>query len=174
VDELPLVVIKKDGRREIFNRTKLIRGLLTACHKRPVTREEIERVADEVEREVRNRMETEVPSHIIGELVVDKLRRLDEVAYVRFASVYREFRDGRDFKDYLNPRSLEVLTSCRIEPGLARAAPGSIFQFERQGYFCVDPADSSPGKPVFNRAVTLRDTWSKIERAQKKREGSKI
>ncbi|HIE13597.1 MAG TPA: transcriptional repressor NrdR [Desulfotomaculum sp.] len=102
VDELPLVVIKKDGRREIFNRTKLIRGLLTACHKRPVTREEIERVADEVEREVRNRMETEVPSHIIGELVVDKLRRLDEVAYVRFASVYREFRDGRDFKAELD------------------------------------------------------------------------
>uniref|UniRef100_A0A7C2E1T5 Transcriptional repressor NrdR n=1 Tax=Ammonifex degensii TaxID=42838 RepID=A0A7C2E1T5_9THEO len=98
VDELPLVVIKKDGRREIFNRTKLLGGLLKACHKRPVKREELERLVDEVERELRNRLEPEVPSHVIGELVMDKLRWLDEVAYVRFASVYREFRDGRDFK----------------------------------------------------------------------------
>ncbi|MEW6182634.1 MAG: transcriptional regulator NrdR [Bacillota bacterium] len=98
VDELPLIVVKKDGRREIFNRTKLLGGLLKACHKRPVKREDLERIVDEVERELRNRLESEVPAHVIGELVVDRLRWLDEVAYVRFASVYREFRDGHDFK----------------------------------------------------------------------------
>ncbi|MEW6448493.1 MAG: transcriptional regulator NrdR [Bacillota bacterium] len=102
VDELPLVVVKKDGRREIFNRTKVMGGLLKACHKRPVKREDLERIVDEVERELRNRLETEIPSHVIGELVVDKLRWLDEVAYVRFASVYREFRDGSDFRAELD------------------------------------------------------------------------
>jgi len=70
---------------------------------------------------------------------------------------------GADFKDNLNPNSLEVLTSCRVEPGLAGAMPGSRYQFERQGYFCVDP-DSSAGKLVFNRTVALRDTWAKIEK----------
>ena len=70
---------------------------------------------------------------------------------------------GADFKDYLNPNSLEILTSCRVEPGLAGATLGSRYQFERQGYFCVDP-DSSAGKLVFNRTVSLRDTWAKIEK----------
>ena len=70
---------------------------------------------------------------------------------------------GADFKDYLNPDSLEILTSCRVESGLAGATPGSRYQFERQGYFCVDP-DSSAGKLVFNRTVSLRDTWAKIEK----------
>ena len=69
-----------------------------------------------------------------------------------------------DFKATLNPNSLETLTACHVEPSLAEAAPGDRFQFERQGYFCVDP-DSSPGKPVFNRTVGLRDTWAKIEQA---------
>jgi glutaminyl-tRNA synthetase len=72
-----------------------------------------------------------------------------------------------DFTDLLNKDSLEILTSCRVEPGLKDAAPGSRVQFERLGYFCVDPVDSSPGKPVFNRTVSLRDTWAKIEKAQK-------
>jgi len=75
--------------------------------------------------------------------------------------------EGADFKAYLNPNSLEVLTSCRVEPGLAGAAPGSRYQFERQGYFCVDP-DSSTGKLVFNRTVPLRDTWAKIEKRAEK------
>ncbi|MBM4449137.1 MAG: glutamine--tRNA ligase, partial [Chloroflexi bacterium] len=70
---------------------------------------------------------------------------------------------GADFKDNLNPNSLEVLPSCRVEPGLAGAVPGSRYQFERQGYFCVDP-DSSARKLVFNRTVALRDTWAKIEK----------
>ncbi len=76
--------------------------------------------------------------------------------------------DGRDFKDYLNPNSLETLTSCRVEPSLAGAAPGSIYQFERQGYFCVDSVDSSHEALVFNRTVTLRDTWSRLEKAGQK------
>ncbi|MBP1600425.1 MAG: glutaminyl-tRNA synthetase [Acidobacteria bacterium] len=71
---------------------------------------------------------------------------------------------GRSFKDFLSPESLKVLTHCRVEPGLADAVPGTRCQFERMGYFCVDP-DSAPGKPVFNRTVTLRDTWAKIEKS---------
>jgi glutaminyl-tRNA synthetase len=72
-----------------------------------------------------------------------------------------------DFKDHLNPHSLETLTSCRVEPGLKDAAPGSRCQFERLGYFCVDPVDSSDGALVFNRTVSLRDSWAKIEKQQK-------
>ncbi len=77
-----------------------------------------------------------------------------------------DVEDGTDFKDYLSPDSLEILTSCRVEPFLASASPGSRYQFERQGYFCVDP-DSTPEKLVFNRVVSLRDTWSKIQKQQK-------
>ncbi len=71
-------------------------------------------------------------------------------------------KDGKDFKDYINPSSLEVLENCRVEPCLEKAAPGSLFQFERKGYFNVDAKDSKPGRLVFNRTVTLRDTWEKI------------
>ena len=74
--------------------------------------------------------------------------------------------EGLDFTAYLNPNSLEVLTACKLEPSLRGAAPGSRYQFERLGYFCVDP-DSTPEKLVFNRTVALRDTWAKIEKAQK-------
>jgi len=76
--------------------------------------------------------------------------------------------DGADFKTYFNPKSLETLTSCRVEPSLKDAAPGTRYQFERKGYFCVDPA-SSDGRLIFNRTVALRDSWAKIEKAQKKR-----
>jgi glutaminyl-tRNA synthetase len=79
-----------------------------------------------------------------------------------------EKKDGVDFKDYLNPNSLEVLDDCLIEPGLRDLSPGSNCQFERQGYFCIDIKDSRPEYPVFNRTVTLRDTWAKIERRGKK------
>ena len=72
-------------------------------------------------------------------------------------------KDGQAFTDYLNPHSLQVLTDCKVEPSLTQAEAGSRFQFERQGYFCVDTPDSSPGRPVFNRTVTLRDTWAKIQ-----------
>jgi glutaminyl-tRNA synthetase len=76
-----------------------------------------------------------------------------------------DVEEGADYKDYLNPDSLEVLKSCRVEPSLAKATAGSLYQFERMGYFCVDP-DSFPEKPVFNRTVTLRDTWAKIQKQQ--------
>jgi len=79
-----------------------------------------------------------------------------------------DVEEGQDFIGSLNPNSLEVLTACRVEPSLAGAAPGSIVQFERQGYFCVDTKDSSPDALVFNRTVSLRDTWAKIEKAQKR------
>jgi len=72
--------------------------------------------------------------------------------------------EGREFTDYLNPKSLEVLKSCRLEPGLAAATSGSRYQFERLGYFCADSVDSVPGKPVFNRTVTLKDEWAKIKK----------
>ena len=74
--------------------------------------------------------------------------------------------DNRDFISLLNPNSLEVLTGCRVEPSLAEAAPGSRYQFERQGYFCADSVDSKPGAPVFNRTVSLRDSWARIEQSQ--------
>ncbi len=77
--------------------------------------------------------------------------------------------DGEAFTDYLNPHSLQVLTDCKVEPSLAQAEAGSRFQFERQGYFCVDTADSSPGHPVFNRTVTLRDIWAKIQKAEQRK-----
>jgi glutaminyl-tRNA synthetase len=79
-----------------------------------------------------------------------------------------DVEEGADFTANLNPDSLEVLTGCRVEPGLAGGAPGSRYQFERQGYFCLDP-DSRDGQLVFNRTVPLRDTWAKIEKAMKKR-----
>ena len=78
-----------------------------------------------------------------------------------------EVEAGGHFSDNLNPNSLEVLTGCKIEPSLADIEPGSRFQFERLGYFCADLKDSRPGQPVFNRTVTLRDTWAKIEKARK-------
>ena len=85
----------------------------------------------------------------------------------------KEDPSGPDFKSYLNQGSLEGLTDCRVEPGLADAAPGSHYQFERLGYFCVDPVDSAVGRPVFNRTVPLRDSWAKIEKAQAERQADK-
>lgn len=101
VDELPLLVVKKDGRREPFDRQKLLHGLIKACQKRPVSADKLEAVVESIERELRNTMEQEVKGQYIGELVMDSLRGLDEVAYVRFASVYREFRDAESFMEEL-------------------------------------------------------------------------
>lgn len=101
VEETPLWVIKKDGRREIFDRSKILRGCLTACEKRPITMEALEGLVDEVERAVRDQGAGEIPSRVIGEAVMARLRLLDEVAYVRFASVYRQFTDIEGFRQEL-------------------------------------------------------------------------
>ncbi len=97
VEEQPLMVIKKDGRREPFDRHKLLAGLVKACEKRPVSMDDLERLVDELERELSQQFEREVPSREIGERVMRKLHALDPVAYVRFASVYREFKDVEQF-----------------------------------------------------------------------------
>ncbi|MTI81390.1 MAG: transcriptional repressor NrdR [Firmicutes bacterium] len=97
IDEVPLVVVKKEGRREVFDRNKLLSGLIKACEKRPVSVESLERFTSEIEKELRNKMEPEISTAIIGELVMKWLRDVDEVAYVRFASVYREFQDVQSF-----------------------------------------------------------------------------
>ena len=101
IEEQPLVVIKKDGSREAFDRNKILNGLLKACEKRPVPLAELERIVEEVERELRNIAEREIPSVIIGEKVMERLRTLDGVAYVRFASVYRQFKDLSEFREQL-------------------------------------------------------------------------
>lgn len=102
VEHLPLVVIKKDGSRQSFDKVKLINGMVRACEKRPVTLAEIEQVANDIEQEVQNSLEREVPTSYIGELVMKRLKEIDEVAYVRFASVYRQFKDIGTFMDELS------------------------------------------------------------------------
>ncbi len=97
IDEIPYMVVKKDGRRERFERQKLIAGLLKACEKRPVSVAALERLADRVEMMLQDRPEKEIATREIGEFVMQELRRLDKVAYVRFASVYRHFRDVSEF-----------------------------------------------------------------------------
>ena len=101
VETIPLIVIKKDQNREQFDRSKIEAGVLRACHKRPVSAEQIHKLVDEVETEIFNLEEREIPSSVIGEIVMDKLKDLEAVAYVRFASVYREFKDVNTFMDEL-------------------------------------------------------------------------
>jgi len=108
IDEIPYMVVKKDGSRERFDRQKLIGGLLKACEKRPVSVAALEKVADRVESSLQDRLEKEITTEEIGAFVMNELRRLDKVAYVRFASVYRHFRDINEFmtelKDLLNAK----------------------------------------------------------------------
>ena len=101
VETIPLIVIKKDDNRETYDRSKIEAGVLRACHKRPVSANQITKLVDDVETEIFNRGEKEIPSRVIGELVMDRLKNLDAVAYVRFASVYREFKDINTFMDEL-------------------------------------------------------------------------
>lgn len=101
VETLDLLVIKKDGRREIFDRVKLRSGIIKSCEKRPVSAADIEKIIDEIEAELRKKNKEEVSSKQIGELVTRKLKKLDEVAYIRFASVYRQFTDIGDFEKEL-------------------------------------------------------------------------
>ncbi|MCR4832631.1 MAG: transcriptional regulator NrdR [Butyrivibrio sp.] len=101
VETIPLIVIKKDNVREPYDRSKIEAGVLRACHKRPVSASQISAMVDSVEVEIFNLEQKEIPSRIIGELVMDKIKNLDPVAYVRFASVYREFKDVSTFMDEL-------------------------------------------------------------------------
>ena len=97
IEEIPIMIVKKDGRREVFNREKIYSGLKKACEKRNISINVIEDFIDELERDLKETGEKEIPSHILGEKIMEKLHELDDVAYVRFASVYREFKDVNDF-----------------------------------------------------------------------------
>ena len=101
VEKLPLMVVKQDGRREVFKRDKILNGVVRSCDKRDISMERIVALVNEIERDVRNTMEQEVPSSKIGELVMNRLKDFDEVAYIRFASVYRKFADISSFLDEL-------------------------------------------------------------------------
>lgn len=102
IEQFPVLVVKKDGKREVFDRSKLLRGVIKACEKRPVSANDLEKLVAEIEQTVRNSMEHEISTTDIGEMVMQKLKALDEVAYVRFASVYRQFRDIDTFYEELN------------------------------------------------------------------------
>lgn len=97
IEEMTLMVVKKDGRREPFDRNKVLSGIIKACEKRPVSMPDIEKTVNDIERSLNNLMEKEVASSFVGELIMEKLKELDEVAYVRFASVYRQFTDVNTF-----------------------------------------------------------------------------
>lgn len=102
VETLPMVVVKKDGSRQSFDRSKVLGGMIRACEKRPVPLAELERIADEIEQDLQNSMEREIRTEVIGEQVMTRLKKVDEVAYVRFASVYRQFKDIDTFMTELN------------------------------------------------------------------------
>ena len=93
VESLPMVVVKKDGSRQSFDRAKILGGMIRACEKRPVPMADMEKIAGEIEQDLQNSMEREIRSEVIGEMVMERLRTVDQVAYVRFASVYRQFQD---------------------------------------------------------------------------------
>ncbi len=102
IETVPVVVVKKDRSREAFDRNKLLNGLLRACEKRPVSLDTLEHIVDEIENMLQNSLDREVPSSLIGKYAMEKLKDVDEVAYVRFASVYRQFKDINTFMDELN------------------------------------------------------------------------
>ena len=102
VESLPMVVVKKDGSRQSFDRRKVLGGMIRACEKRPVPLAELEKIAEEIEQDLQNSMEREISTEAIGEKVMERLRDVDQVAYVRFASVYRQFKDIDTFRAELN------------------------------------------------------------------------
>ena len=97
IEDIPVLVIKRDLARENFNKEKIINGLIIACQKRPVSRKQIEEIAEDIEKKISNKMLTEIESETIGEMVMEKLNEIDEISYVRFASVYRQFKDINTF-----------------------------------------------------------------------------
>lgn len=121
IEQTPILVVKRDGRRQAFDRQKLINGLLRACEKRPVSMDAIEHLVASVEKDLNNQMEPEVSSLRVGEMVLGRLRALDEVAYVRFASVYRQFRDVSEFRD-------EIQSLLAQEQAAAQAAQQAASQ----------------------------------------------
>ncbi|WP_134686295.1 transcriptional regulator NrdR [Brevibacillus migulae] len=112
VEETPLLIVKKDGTREEFSREKILRGLVRACEKRPVSLDELEGIVNDIERELRSVAQSEIPSKDVGEKVMERLYYVDEVAYVRFASVYRQFKDINVFMKELE----ELLAQARSTP----------------------------------------------------------
>ena len=116
IETLPLVVIKRDGSRQSFDKRKVLNGMIRACEKRPVPFEVLEQKADEIEQTLQNSLEREVSTEYIGELVMDKLRAVDEVAYVRFASVYRRFEDVQAFREEIErlERDLPVIEGLQL------------------------------------------------------------
>ncbi len=101
IETIPMIVVKKDGTRETFDRDKVLNGILRACEKRPVTLSDIEKLIDDIESKLYNMLEREVTSERVGEMVMERLQKLDDIAYVRFASVYRQFKDINSFMDEL-------------------------------------------------------------------------
>ncbi|MBC8061735.1 MAG: transcriptional repressor NrdR [Clostridiaceae bacterium] len=99
IEDIPILVIKKDSSREYFDKSKIINGLIKACQKRPVSRKQVEEITDDIEKQLSNQMLTEIKSDYIGELIMDRLKFIDEVSYVRFASVYRQFKDINTFME---------------------------------------------------------------------------
>ncbi|MBF1051747.1 MAG: transcriptional repressor NrdR [Peptostreptococcaceae bacterium] len=102
VQDTSIIVIKKDGRKEFFDKEKILRGIIRSCQKRPVTLDKMQEIADDIEKQVMNSMDKEITSTHIGELVISRLRKLDDVSYIRFASVYRQFKDLNSFYEELN------------------------------------------------------------------------
>ena len=105
IEEIPLIVVKKNGNRETYDRNKLINGIIRSCQKRPISIETIEKLVFDIEKNLENALKKEVKSEELGELVMNKLKEIDEVAYVRFVSVYKQFSDLNSFKDELNKMS---------------------------------------------------------------------
>lgn len=101
IEEIPIIVVKKDGNRQSYDRNKLLNGIIKACEKRPVSMSTIEKIVDDIEKSLSNSLEREVTSVEIGEMIMDKLKDIDEVSYVRFASVYRQFKDVNSFMEEL-------------------------------------------------------------------------
>ncbi|MDO5041179.1 MAG: transcriptional regulator NrdR [Peptoniphilus sp.] len=99
IEETPIVVVKRDGTRQIFDKSKIVNGIIRSCEKRPVTLDAIEKTADNIEKQIQNSLKKEITSEEIGDIVMKELKELDEVAYVRFASVYRQFKDVQSFFD---------------------------------------------------------------------------
>jgi len=118
IEQVPLMVIKRDNRRQPFDRTKIISGLVKACEKRPISVDKIDQITVEIERAIQKKYEREVSATAIGEIIMEKLASLDEVAYVRFASVYRQFRDVNQFMNELNIILEREKSSLKKKKGL--------------------------------------------------------